>query len=153
MRFLLALSLLSAVLLSCGDKSAVSLSGNLSDPSVSVQDTAFGAALSGRFKLQLSLGPEAAGPSSVMLGNFSLQTEGGVPLLQVLRTESTTNFPLVVEIGSSKSATFTFSEDAVERAAVCAGPLRIIGSIMDTSKGGTEPVTSLPFVADCGPTT
>ena len=141
-----------ALLAACGDKSAVSLSAFVSDAVVSVSDTAFGSGLAGSFRVQLSLGPEASGSTQVSLGNFSLQTESGAPLVDVLELESDTAFPLQIDKGGSKDVNFTFKQDSADRESVCAGKVRIVGSVMDSLKGGTDQVDSVAITPDCGAT-
>ncbi len=153
MRFWLALCSAALLLAACGDKSAVSLSAQIPDASVSVADTAFGdATLSGSFSLLLALGPEASGPTNVTLGNFSLQDANGAALVDVLSLTSNPEFPVDVDKGGSKTVAFTFSKDSVDRAALCAGQVRIVGSLMDSLKGGTDPVSSGLLTPDCGAT-
>jgi hypothetical protein len=152
MRFWSAFWLLPALLVACGDKSAVSLSADVTSASVKVEDTAFGAALSGSFALSLALGPEASGPTHVTLGNFSLQTAGGAALIDVLNLQSTPTFPVDVAKGGSQTVSFTFDQDSVDRAALCAGQVRIVGSVMDSLKGGTDPISSFLITPDCDPT-
>jgi len=152
MRLLSVFWVTPLLLAACGDKSAVSLSAFVSDAVVSVPDTAFGSALAGSFRVQLSLGPEASGSTQVSLGNFSLQTESGAPIVDVLTLESDVAFPLQVDKGGSKDVNFTFKKDSIDRDAVCAGKVRIVGSVMDTLKGGTDQVGSTAITPDCGAT-
>jgi len=153
MRLWLALCSAALLLAACGDKSAVSLSAQITQGTVQVADTAFGdAALSGSFSLLLALGPEASGSTTVTLGNFSLQDANGAALVDVLSLDSTPPFPINVDKGGSQTVTLTFAKDSVDRAALCAGQVRIVGSLMDTLKGGTDPVSSAPLTPDCGAT-
>ncbi len=85
-------------------------------------DAAFGAALSGGFQLRLVLGSEASGSTRVSLGNFSLQTESGASLVDVLDVQPDTAFPLQLDKGSSKQVVFTFSEGSVDRAPCARAP-------------------------------
>ncbi len=153
MRFWLALCSAALFLAACGDKSAVSLSAYVSDASLKVTDTPFGdAALSGSFSVVLNLGPEASGPTHVTLGNFSLQGADGAALVDVLSLTSNPEFPVDVDKGGSKTVSFTFSKDSVDGAALCAGQVVIVGSLMDSLKGGSDPVISAPITPDCGAT-
>ena len=151
MRFLTALPVFFLFLAACGDKSAVSLSADISAAALNVRPTAFGSALSGSFQLNLNVGPEASGAATVMLGNFSVQSAAGAPLIDVLPLETTSVFPLVVDKGSTKQAAFTFMVDSVDRTALCTGQVRIVGSVMDSLKGGTDPVSSALIATDCPP--
>ena len=51
--------------------------------------------------------------------------------------------------GESKQVVFTLDEIDVDRDAVCAGHVRIVGSVMDTLKGGTVPVRSASITPEC----
>lgn len=139
--------------MACGDKSAVSLSADISEATIKVRDDAFGnSSLTGTFTLRLTLGPEAAGPTTVTLGNFSLNNARGASLVDALDVASQTSFPLVLSKGSTKDVTFTLSAGAVEATSICSSDsLRVVGAVMDTLKGGTDPVQSLPIMPDCNP--
>ncbi|HEY1534198.1 MAG TPA: hypothetical protein VGF76_09270 [Polyangiaceae bacterium] len=140
---------LPLLLVSCSAKDAVSLSVRLSPATVTVTNGAFGGAASGNFQLTFSLGPEASGPTTVTLENFSLQTLQGAPLVPVLSLEPATG-PLLLNKGDSKSLTFTFTDQQVDHDAACAGQVEIRGSVSDTLKGGTDPVVSDAITPDCG---
>lgn len=144
----LGLSLLAA----CGDKSSISLSAVIAEPMLSVQDGAAGSTLSGNFQLVLTLGSEASGSTRVTLGNFSLQTEAGAPLVDVLKVQSNPEFPLDIAKGQTQTVSFSFDENSVDRDALCAGRVRIVGSVLDSLKGGTDPLRSDLTTPDCGAT-
>jgi hypothetical protein len=144
---------LPAFLAACGDKSAVSLSVDIPEASIEVKDTPFGAAVSGAFDLHFALGPESSGATTVTQGSFQLQSESGAPLVEVLNVVADSNPPWIIAKGTSKDVHFTFSADSVLRADACPGPLRIVGSVMDTLKGATDPVQSAPLTPNCGPAT
>ena len=150
MRFCFVFWVLSALLAACGDKGAVSLSASIPEAEVSVKDNPFGAGLEGSFRLELALGGEASGSTSVTPGNFQLQTEAGAALVDLPHAATTTVFPLQVGKGEVKSVSFTLKEDSVDRAALCAGKVRIVGSVLDSLKGATEPVQGQLFTPDCG---
>jgi hypothetical protein len=149
MRFSSLVWALPLLLVGCSAKDAVSLSVGLSPATVTVTNGAFGGAASGSFQLTLTLGPEASGPTTVTLDNFSLQTLQGTPLVPVLSLEPATG-PLTVNKGDSKSLTFTFTDQQVDHDAACAGQVEIRGSVSDTLKGGTDPVVSDAITPDCG---
>lgn len=155
MRFWSGLLSIGFLLLGCGSKGAVSLVADIREPSIIVEDSPFGASsVSGSFDLHLALGPEASGPTTVTLGNFSLQNEAGESLVDVLHPELDTDFPLLIAKGASKTVHFTLRQgDSVERSKACAGRVRIVGSVMDTLQGGTDPVESLLLLPDCRPAT
>jgi len=141
-------------LVSCGDKSAVSLTVTLDQANVTAQDGTFGATLGGGFELKFELGPEASGPATVSLGSFAVQNTAGMPLVgQVKLDASGTTFPLVVDKGGSQTVTFTMSStkvlSATDRAALCAGQVQIVGTVMDSLKGGTDSLSSNPITPTC----
>jgi len=104
---------------------------------VSAQDGALGATVGGGFELKFELGPEASGSTTVTLGSFAVQSLAGASLVDSLKLDpGSTSFPLVVNKGSSKTVTFTLTSSKVlnmdERAALCAGQVKIVGSVVDT---------------------
>ncbi len=64
--------------------------------------------------------------------------------------KATPDFPIEVAKGGSQSVSFSFDEDSVDRDAICAGQVRLVGSVMDTLKGATDPVSSVLITPDCG---
>jgi len=149
MRFSSLVWALPLLLVGCSAKDAVSLSVRLSPATVAVTNGAFGGAASGSFQVTFTLGPEASGPTTVTLENFSLGTLQGTPLVPVLSLEPATG-SLLINKGDSKSLTFTFSDQQVDHDAACAGQVEIRGSVSDTLKGGTDPVVSDAITPDCG---
>lgn len=154
MRFWSLAWALSLCLLSCGDKSAVSLSVAMDQATVSATQGNLGTTLGGGFELRFDLGPEASGPATVTLGNFALQTADGTALVDPLLVDApSASFPLVVDKGATQSVTFTLGSTKqltpAQRDALCAGPVRIVGAVMDSLKGGTDPLTSNPIMPTC----
>ena len=150
MRFSSLALALPLCLVSCGDKSAVSLSAQVNQANVTVTSTALVTTTSGGFELLLELGPEASGPTTVTLGNFALQTAAGSPLIDPLPVDpGSTTFPLVVNKGGSQTAMFSFTSSKGDHDAICAGQVIIVGSVMDSLKGGTDPLSSPPFTPSC----
>lgn len=143
---------LCVVLAGCGSKGGASLLVQVDQPTLSVVDGAAGTSLSGSFHLSLQLGSEASGSAQVTLGNFSLQSEAGAPLIEVLNLTASPDFPVDVGKGQTQIVNLTFDEDSVDRATLCAGKVRIVGSVLDSLKGGTDPVSSALFTPDCGAT-
>jgi hypothetical protein len=141
-------------LVSCGDKSAVSLTVDIEQAAVTAQSGLLGSTLGGGFQLEFALGPEASGPTTVTLGSFALQTASGSPLVDpVLVDSGATSFPLVVSKGAEQTVTFTLSSTAqltqADHDALCAGQVVIVGSVMDSLKGGTDPVRSALITPTC----
>ncbi|HTA91216.1 MAG TPA: hypothetical protein VK745_16635 [Polyangiaceae bacterium] len=152
MRFWSLASLLPLCLMACGDKGAVSLSVSVDQSTVSVQNGPLGATLGGGFQLEFALGQLASGPTTVTLGSFALQTAAGASLVDPLQVNASgTSFPLVVGQGDTQTVTFTLSSQAVimNSAAICAGQVRIIGSVTDSLKGGTDPLQSALITPTC----
>jgi hypothetical protein len=152
MRFLPAFLLVPVLLAACGSTGSVSLLVGIDQPAVSVVDGAAGTSLSGSFRVRLALGPEASGSTHVTPGNFSLQTEAGLPVIENLNPTSDPEFAIDVPKGGTQIVSLSFEKDSVDRDLVCTGKLRIVGSVMDSLKGGTDPVSSDLFTADCSAT-
>jgi len=129
--------------------SDVSLSVLMSNESVKVTDGAF-AGLEGGFQLELALGSYANGSTRVSLGKFELQAESGAVLADLGDATSEPAFPIDVNKGESQQVVFTFDGISVDHDAACAGRVRIVGSVMDTLKGGMDPVRSGLITPDCG---
>jgi hypothetical protein len=142
-------------LVSCGDKSAVSLTITLDQATVTATNGTFdGATLDGGFELKFELGPEASGSTTVTLGTFAVQSAAGAVLVDQLKLDSGgTSFPLVVNKGSSQMVRFTLTSmkplAASERDALCAGQVQIIGSVVDTLKSGTDSLSSNLITPTC----
>jgi hypothetical protein len=122
----------------------------MTDEALEVSNSAFGAGLSGSFQLRFELGSEASGSTRVTPGSFELQTEAGEFVADLRDAEVEPEFPIDLNKGESKEVRFTLTDIGVERALACPGPLRIVGSVMDTLKGGTVPVRSGSITPDCG---
>ena len=146
----LAVSLCPFCLLSCGDKSAVSLTVILDQATVQTTQGALGNDLQVGFELKFVLGPEASGPATVTLGNFALQAADGSALADPLTVKaSSQSFPLVVNKGGTQTVTFTLSSTKLLTGSVCPGPVQIVGSVMDSLKGGTDSLSSGPITPTC----
>jgi hypothetical protein len=146
---ILSLPLLAA---GCSAKDAVSLSVRLSQAEVDVSMGTFGSSVSGSVVVELTLGPEASGPTTVNVDNLSLETQSGEALVPVLSL-SGAGFPLVVGKGETKSVTLTIAAPMVDYAKACAGQVQVRGSFSDTLKGATDSAVSDPIVPGCGSTT
>ena len=148
MRFRLASWVLPVLLAACGSASDLSLSVRTTDESIKVTDGAF-SGLEGSFQLELVLGSEANGSTRVSLGKFELHSEAGEFLVDLRDATTEPMFPIDLNKGDSKRVLFTLDGITVDRARVCAGPVRIVGSVTDTLKGATDPVRSGPITPDC----
>ena len=148
MRLSSTLWVLPVLLVACGSASDLSLSVHISDESIQVTDGAF-SGLEGSFQLQLVLGSEANGSTQVSLGKFELQTEAGEFLADLGDATPEPMFPINLNKGESKRVVFTVDGIGVDRDLACAGRVRIVGSLMDTLKGGSDPVRSEPITPNC----
>jgi hypothetical protein len=153
MRFWPLVLALPLGLSSCGDKSAVSLTVVMDQATVTAQDGALGAALGGGFELKFALGPEASGSTTVTLGSFAVQNASGAALVDPVEVmASGASFPLVIEKGGNQAVTFTLSPKTLKQAdrdALCAGQVKIVGTVMDSLKGGTDAVSSELLTPTC----
>jgi len=150
MRSKFALWVLPAWLVACSvDASDLSLTAHISEPSIKVTDGAF-SSINGVFKLELVLGSEANGSTQVTSGDFELQNEAGQSLAHLSEAVPNPMFPISLNKGESKQLVFTIDDIGAERTEVCAGRVRIVGSVTDTLKNGMEPVQSELFTPDCG---
>ncbi|HYQ40419.1 MAG TPA: hypothetical protein VER11_00575 [Polyangiaceae bacterium] len=149
MRSKFALLVLPAWLVACSvDASDLALTAHIAEPSIQVTDSAF-SGINGGFKLDLVLGSEANGSTQVTSADFELQNEAGESLAQLSDAVPDPMFPISLNKGESKRVVFTIEDIGVDRSAVCAGRVRIVGSVTDTLKNGMQPVQSDLFTPDC----
>ena|SRR6478609_4950173 len=149
MRFWSASWIFPAWLAACSvSASDLSLTARIPRASIKVTNGAF-SGLTGSFQLQLALGSEANGSTRVSLGKFELDSEAGEFLADLSDATPEPMFPIELNKGESKQVVFTLSGIGVDRDQVCAGRVRIVGSVMDTLKSGTEPVQSELITPDC----
>jgi hypothetical protein len=88
------------------------------------------------------------------LGSFAIQTAAGMPLVdQVTLDAGGATFPLVVNKGASQTVMFMMSSTKVlsasDRDALCAGQVKIVGTVMDSLMGGTDSLSSNPITPTC----
>lgn len=148
MRSCSVLWVLPALLVACASPSAndVTLSVQVTDATIQVPE---GDALSGQFQLRLALGSYASAATQVTPGNFELQTEAGEALAELRDALPDADYPIALNPGESKQVVYKLDGVSVDRSKVCAGPVRIVGSVMDTLKGGTVPLRSGSITPDC----
>jgi hypothetical protein len=139
----LGVALSVALILSgCGSKSIVSLSASIQNADLAVAQVALGTTLSGSFVLSLALGNRASGSTQVSLESFSLLSSADKStLIAPLKvTPQGATFPLTVGVGQTKNVTFQLDTSdtlqSSEKAALCAGPVLIVGTVTDTLGGG-----------------
>ena len=149
MRGLSLLWALPLLLAGCGDKSAVSLSANVTNGTVTVENGAFGASASGGFKLRLALGPEASAPVKVSPQTFQLLTQAKAVVIDQLPVTTSTPIPITIGKGENQDVEFAFTGATVDHDLACAGPLTIFGSLGDAMGSSSYPVTSSPITPSC----
>ncbi|HKO49783.1 MAG TPA: hypothetical protein VJV79_18765 [Polyangiaceae bacterium] len=151
MRLPSVLWVLPALLVGCGDAGDVSLTVHSLDEAIVVKNGAFGETVSGRFALRFVLGRESSADSTeVSLGTFSLQSASGTPLVEVLDVNPEFDFPYRAAKGNVYTSGFIIPSVGVEQGVMaCPGPVRIVGALMDSLKGGTVPLRSNPITPDC----
>ncbi|MEP7052312.1 MAG: hypothetical protein ABJB12_18240 [Pseudomonadota bacterium] len=149
MRGLTLFFALPLALAGCGDKSAVSLSANITAGSVTVESSVFGASASGSFDVLLALGPEASASRTVTPQNFQLVSESKAVLADQLPIETTTPIPITLGKGESKTVSFTFKGSMVDHDTACAGPLSIVGAVDDATGSGSQRVASSGLTPSC----
>ncbi len=149
-----ALALGSIALGGCGDKSAVELTVTLVGANVSAQNGPLGSTLGGMFQLDFSLGPEASGSTTVSLESFALQSTDGSAIVDPIELDTAMVVPFTVDPGKNVSFPLDISSKALltqaQHDALCAGQVVIVGSVMDSLKGGTDTVKSVPVSPSCG---
>jgi hypothetical protein len=133
----------------CGDKSAVSLSANITQGSVKVENGVLGATASGSFDMLFALGPEAPGPRSVRPQNFQLLAQDKTVLADQLPIASPSSAAITIAKGESKTVHFTFESIAVDHDQACAGTVSITGSVEDETGSGSQLVASGPVTPSC----
>lgn len=140
------LVLVATLACGCGSKESVSLSARIGNVQLSVEQKTLGTALSGSFDLQLELGPEASGDTSVSLESLALLREGQAVVSPLQATPQGTSFPVQVGKGQTKTVPFVVDDstllDAAVKDAICAGPLSVSGSVTDTLGGGRTTLVS-----------
>ena len=149
MRGFSMLCALPLLLAGCGDKSAVSLSANITQGSVKVESNAFGASASGSFEMLFALGPEASGSQTVTPQNFQLLAQDKAVLADQLPIKTTTPIPITIGKGESKTVDFSFTGSMVDHDAACAGLLSIVGSVNDATGSGSQRVASSGLTPSC----
>jgi hypothetical protein len=100
------------------------------------------------------VGSEASDDSTVSLETFAL-VRGGESLVAPLQaTPQGVTFPLKVSKGQSKTVSFVIDSvgllEAGTKDAICAGPVQVSGSVVDTLSGGERTPLSSSDVAPSG---
>jgi hypothetical protein len=127
-----------------------------SPPQATVTSVALGTTLNGTFVLDLHLGLRAGGPSTVTLGQFSIEDLQNNTIVPALTLSDDVPFPATVQPSDSDVvAHFTFSTGnatlpSAVKAQLCSGSMVIIaGSIDDSLAGRSDPFTSPGFTPTC----
>ena len=138
----------------CGSKDAVTLGAKVRNVQISVEQKTLGTQLGGGFELFLEVGAEASGGSTVTLETFGLVRGGDTLDSPLQATPQGVTFPLTVGKGQSKTVSFVIDSasllDPATKDAICAGPVRVSGSIKDTLSGGERTPLSSSDVTPSG---
>jgi len=125
-------------------------------PAATVSGGVLGTSLTGSFKLTLHLGPRATGPSQVSLGAFSiLDAEQKGAIVASLPLQSSTTFPVTVELDSDVSVDLTFDTGSntlpIDAQTALCDPAGVVigGTIQDSLQNTATPVTSGVFKPTC----
>jgi hypothetical protein len=126
--------ILGSFSMGCGTEKSVSLNAAVGNASLAVAEQTLGTQLTGGFELYLEL------------ENFSIVHTGDnatvVSPLQAVPQNAT--FPVSVGVGERKTIPFVLDDTkllpAADKAAICAEPVQIVGTVK--SSGETEPLSS-----------
>jgi hypothetical protein len=142
------LALLSSA---CGSKGAVSLVASAENSSLTVEQAALGASLSGGFDLMLELGDYADEGEDVSPAGFGLY-RGDEAIVSSLPLSSDVDFPLRVEPGKSRRARLSIDMsgtlDGAVADALCSGSVHYRGGVTDAG-GKLTPAASAEFSPSC----
>lgn len=130
----------------CGSKDSVALSAWITDAELGLEEGTLGNRLTGSFVLNLELGPEASGSTTVSLEDFALAPAGGVgDLVPGFAPETTETFPLTLGAGDKRSITMTVPDgDTIadsQVSLICDGDVEIRASLRDSL--GNDAITSV----------
>ncbi|HVJ17952.1 MAG TPA: hypothetical protein VM686_21175 [Polyangiaceae bacterium] len=135
----------------CGSKGAVALLSGAENPSLTVEQAALGASLSGGFELVLELGDYADEGVDVSLAGFGIY-RGDEELVSSLSLSSDVDFPVHVEPGKSQRARLsidmTGTLDSAVADALCEGNVAYRGGVTDAG-GKLTPAASAEFAPSC----
>ena len=139
----------------CGSKGAVTIVGDLVQPSAAVGISLIQRTLSGGAKLHVELGQYAPSGTDVTIqGALSLVKPSDQSTLVVLKMSATPMPPYHLDPGGKSDAMLTIGEGSppvqnitqAESDAICAAKtLEITGTLTDTASGNPTPVTSPMF--------
>jgi hypothetical protein len=113
-RFLALLLAVTPVLGCINTDPTIFVEPTLSAPAATVASSVLGTGITGgSFQLDLHLGPRASGPSTVTLGEFSIEDAAQTaPIVPSLTVASTPQFPVTVGLDSTVDTSFTFGTGA-----------------------------------------
>ncbi len=129
----------------------VTLSASVPNAQLQVATVALGTKLSGSFDLRLDLGERADKALDLTPDKFSVLGAGDATIVPTLSAATTESYPVHVNVGQARTLTYTLDDknplDASAQTALCAGPVRISGSVTDAG-GASFPATSAEFNVD-----
>jgi hypothetical protein len=132
------------------ENGSAALSGRVDGPSLQVQSSTVGADLAGAFNLQIELGDYASEDTEVSLGAFSIRRDD-TELVSPLSLAGAT-FPVSLGVGKKVMLPMTFkaSIDPSVATTICAGPLKLLGTLTDSaSDNHPTTITSGDFSPAC----
>ena len=136
----------------CGSKGAVALLATAESPSLTVEQAALGASLSGGFQLVLELGEYAEDGTDVSLASFGLYRDSE-EIVSTLPLSANADFPQHLEPGDGRSITLSIDMggdllDSAVGEALCAGEVLYRGGVTE-GDGALTPASSLKFSPSC----
>jgi len=148
-----ALFCLASSLLGCiGNEAVVFVEPSITAPEASVSATFFGVTVNGSFKLVLSLGPRASGPSTVELGSVAMtdadNKQSVVPSLSLISDKAP---PFTVQPDSEVTIGMIFDTNGKvlpdeTKTTLCApAGVHIAGTIKDSLEDAVTPFASSAF--------
>jgi hypothetical protein len=137
----------------CGSKGAVSLTARIESSELGVTSGTLASGLSGQFDLVLELGEHAPRATTVSAPSFGVR-QGNDMVVPTLSLSASERFPIELEPGSDQRVRFTVAENESvtdeEAEKLCAGPIRISGTVTDSLNDGKPAAIDSPaFQVDC----
>ncbi|MEZ4219885.1 MAG: hypothetical protein R3B13_03080 [Polyangiaceae bacterium] len=150
MMFRFSPCLLAVFLVGCGSKESISLTANVQNVTLAVEQKTLGTQLTGGFELFLELGSEASGSTEVSLEAFAVVRGTDTLVSPLQASPQGVTFPLSLGKGQKRVVPFTVDDstlvDAALKDSLCAGAVRMRGAVSDTLAGGRTPLQSIDVV-------
>ena len=145
------------LLLGCveADPDRVRLSASITEPDLTLEESALVSVLSGSLLLELELGDLASDPTTLAeVPRFDLVDDEDNSLVRTLDVmASGSAFPVSIDVGTSVNVPFELTDDntlvSAEVEALCSGPVAIVAVVRDSlSDGQANAIRSEPFRPD-----